>query len=46
MDALREINNLIERFPDSKYLKQAREYRREVLSRLIDHEVFAARFLS
>jgi outer membrane protein assembly factor BamD len=44
MDALREINSLIERFPDSKYLKRAREYRREVLSRLIDHEVFAARF--
>jgi outer membrane protein assembly factor BamD len=44
MDALREINALIERFPDSKYLKRAREYRREVLSRLIDHEVFAARF--
>jgi outer membrane protein assembly factor BamD len=44
MDALREINTLIERFPDSKYLKRAREYRREVLSRLIDHEVFAARF--
>jgi outer membrane protein assembly factor BamD len=44
MDALREINTLIERFPDSKYLKQAREYRRQVMSRLIDHEVFAARF--
>jgi outer membrane protein assembly factor BamD len=43
-DALREINNLVNRFPDSKYLKPAREYRREVLRRLIDHEVFVARF--
>ena len=43
-DALREINNLIDRFPDSKYLKPAREYRREVLRHLIDHEVFVARF--
>jgi outer membrane protein assembly factor BamD len=44
LDALREINSLIDRFPNSKYLKQAREHRREVLSRLIDHEVFVARF--
>jgi len=44
LDALREINTLVDRFPNSKYLKQAREYRREVLRRLIDHEVFAARF--
>jgi outer membrane protein assembly factor BamD len=43
-DALRELNSLIDRFPDSKYLKQAREYRRRVLRRLIDHEVFVARF--
>jgi outer membrane protein assembly factor BamD len=44
LDALRELNSLIDRFPDSKYLKPAREYRREVLRRLIDHEVFVARF--
>ena len=44
MDALREINTLIERFPNSTYVKRAREYRRQVLGRLIDHEVFAARF--
>jgi outer membrane protein assembly factor BamD len=43
-DALREINSLVDRFPKSKYLKPAREYRREVLRRLIDHEVFVARF--
>lgn len=44
LDALREIDSLIDRFPDSKYLKPARQYRREVLRRLIDHEVFVARF--
>jgi outer membrane protein assembly factor BamD len=43
-DALREINNLIDRYPNSKYLKPAREYRRGVMARLIDHEVFVARF--
>jgi outer membrane protein assembly factor BamD len=43
-DALREIDSLIYRFPNSKYFKPAREYRRGVMSRLIDHEVFVARF--
>jgi outer membrane protein assembly factor BamD len=44
LDALRELNNLVDRFPNSKYLKPAGEYRRAVLRRLIDHEVFVARF--
>jgi outer membrane protein assembly factor BamD len=44
LDALRELNNLVERFPNSKYVKPAQEYRRAVLHRLIDHEVFVARF--
>jgi outer membrane protein assembly factor BamD len=44
LEALRELNALIERYPDSKYLKPARESRRDVLRRLIDHEVFVARF--
>ena len=44
LDALRELNNLVDRFPNSKYLKPAGEYRRTVLRRLIDHEVFVARF--
>jgi len=44
MDALHELNNLVDRFPNSTYLKKAREYRRTVLRRLIDHEVFVARF--
>jgi len=43
-DALRELNSLIDRYPNSKYLKPAREYRRAVLGRLIDHEVYVARF--
>ena len=44
LEALREIDVLIDRYPESKYVKQARDYRREVLRRLIDHEVFVARF--
>ncbi|MGB8294875.1 MAG: outer membrane protein assembly factor BamD [Polyangia bacterium] len=44
LDALRELNNLVERFPNSKYVKPAQEYRRAVLHRLINHEVFVARF--
>jgi outer membrane protein assembly factor BamD len=44
MDALHELNNLVDRFPNSKYIKPAQEYRRAVLRRLIDHEVFVARF--
>jgi outer membrane protein assembly factor BamD len=43
-DALRELNNVLERFPESTYAKDAREYRKKVLHRLIDHEVFVARF--
>ncbi len=43
-DALRELSNVLERYPESKYAKDAREYRRKVLHRLIDHEVFVARF--
>jgi outer membrane protein assembly factor BamD len=43
-DALRELNSLVERYPNSKHLKQAGVYRREVLRRLIDHELFVARF--
>ncbi|HEX7599931.1 MAG TPA: outer membrane protein assembly factor BamD, partial [Polyangia bacterium] len=43
-DALRELNSLIDRYPNSKHLKAAREYRRAVLRRLIDHELYVARF--
>jgi outer membrane protein assembly factor BamD len=44
MDALRELGDFSRKFPDSKYLKQADELRRQVLQRLVDHEVYVARF--
>jgi len=44
LDASARNQQSLDRFPNSKYLKQAREHRREVLRRLIDHEVFVARF--
>jgi outer membrane protein assembly factor BamD len=43
-DALRELDSAHDKYPDSSYLKQAKEYRREVLRRLIEHEVYVARF--
>jgi outer membrane protein assembly factor BamD len=43
-DALRELDGALEKFPDSPYVKQAKEHRREVLRRLIEHEVYVARF--
>jgi outer membrane protein assembly factor BamD len=43
-DALREIDSARDKFPNSPYLKQATEYRRQVLRRLIEHEVYVARF--
>jgi outer membrane protein assembly factor BamD len=43
-DALRELSDFARKFPDSKYLKQADELRRQVLQRLVDHEVYVARF--
>ena len=32
MDALHELNNLVDRFPNSKYIKPAQEYRRAVMA--------------
>jgi outer membrane protein assembly factor BamD len=43
-DALREIDSARDKFPNSPYLKQATAYRHEVLRRLIEHEVYVARF--
>jgi len=43
-DALRELDSALEKYPSSPYLKQAQQYRREVLRRLIEHEVYVARF--
>lgn len=44
MDAQRELDDFLKRYPDSPYTKQARELRKEVLKRLVDHEVYVARF--
>jgi outer membrane protein assembly factor BamD len=44
MDALRELGEFERKFPDSKYVKRADELRRKVLQRLVDHEVYVARF--
>jgi outer membrane protein assembly factor BamD len=43
-DALRELDSALEKFPDSPFAKQAKEDRRGVLGRLIEHEVYVARF--
>jgi outer membrane protein assembly factor BamD len=43
-DALRELNDFVDKYPDSSYLKQAQVDRHEVLRRLIEHEVYVARF--
>jgi outer membrane protein assembly factor BamD len=43
-DALRELTDFERRFPDSKYVKKAEELRKQVLQRLVDHEVYVARF--
>lgn len=43
-DALRELDSVRAKYPESKYLKQARDYRHEVLRRLVEHEVYVARF--
>jgi outer membrane protein assembly factor BamD len=44
MDALRELTDFGRKFPESKYLKQSEDLRRQVLGRLVDHEVYVARF--
>jgi outer membrane protein assembly factor BamD len=43
-DALRELADFIDKYPDSKYMPEAKKNRREVLRRLIEHEVYVARF--
>jgi outer membrane protein assembly factor BamD len=44
VDAQREIDDFRKKFPTSPYMKKADEIRREVLKRLVDHEVYVARF--
>jgi outer membrane protein assembly factor BamD len=43
-DALRELDDFHKKFPDSPYLKRSEELRKQVLQRLVDHEVYVARF--
>jgi outer membrane protein assembly factor BamD len=43
-DALRELTDFERKFPESKYVKEAEELRKQVLQRLVDHEVYVARF--
>lgn len=43
-DALRELNDFLDKFPDSPYVKDAVTARREVVRRLVEHEVYVARF--
>jgi outer membrane protein assembly factor BamD len=43
-DALREVDEFIKKYPDSPYGKDAQSLRREALKRLVDHEVYVARF--
>jgi outer membrane protein assembly factor BamD len=44
VDALRELSDFLRRYPDSTYVKKAQDLRRQVLGRLVDHEVYVARF--
>lgn len=44
IDALRELDDFRKKFPDSPYDKKAGDLRKQVLQRLVDHEVYVARF--
>lgn len=43
-DTLRELDEFVKKYPDSQYVKNAQPLRREALKRLVDHEVYVARF--
>jgi outer membrane protein assembly factor BamD len=43
-DAGRELADFRKRFPESPYGKKVDEMRKEVMKRLVDHEVYVARF--
>jgi outer membrane protein assembly factor BamD len=43
-DALRELSDFERKYSDSRYVKKAEELRKQVLQRLVDHEVYVARF--
>jgi outer membrane protein assembly factor BamD len=44
VDAQRELEDFLKKFPTSPYADKARALRRGVLDRLVDHEVYVARF--
>lgn len=43
-DAQRELNEFRKKFPGSPYQKKVEDMRKEVLKRLVDYEVYVARF--
>jgi outer membrane protein assembly factor BamD len=43
-DAVRELSDFLDKYPDSTYAKAATTDRREVVRRLVEHEVYVARF--
>lgn len=43
-DAVRELSDFLDKYPDSKYVKVATKQRGEVIRRLVEHEVYVARF--
>ena len=44
LDALREVNRFIDLFPESTYQDKVKSFRRRILKRLVDHEVYVAKF--
>jgi outer membrane protein assembly factor BamD len=43
-DAHRELSDFIDKYPDSTYIKDAKKLHQQVMGRLIEHEVYVARF--
>ena len=43
-EALREFDNFLGKYPSTKFTKDARKQRQDSLRRLIDHEMYVARF--
>jgi outer membrane protein assembly factor BamD len=43
-DAYRELSDFLDKYPDSKYVPEGKKRWREVVARLLEHEVYVARF--
>jgi outer membrane protein assembly factor BamD len=43
-DAFRELSDFLDKYPDSKYVTDVKKLRQQVMARLIEHEVYVARF--